>query len=72
MKNQCKWDKQWKDVVGFDDNLLLQVHQMQSEKDWLKRVRKQYSVSEVNRISTYCIAVRQELRKRGLPLILGS
>ena len=51
---------------------LQETHAIHSRPDWIARVIGSYKGRELHQIQTYRLAVRQELRKRGLPVTLGS
>lgn len=59
-------------VDHMQDAHIQSIHVTQSDPDWITSTFLHYKGAEGHRVQTYRLAVRQELRKRGLPVTLGS
>jgi len=69
---RCEHAKQ-RVVDTWGDDALISMHEIQSRPTWIKQfINDDAGQHEKHRIQTYRSAVRQEMRKRGLPINLGT
>ena len=59
-RNQASWP----------ESTLATIHENQSDPEWVKReLATREGTSDFHRLQTYRLAVRQEMRKRGLAVL---
>lgn len=64
----CASARTRKSVMLWSDRFLERIHELQSTPEFIKREVERRSGASLHDLQGYRMAVRQELRKRGLPV----
>lgn len=59
-------------VDGWDAKLLKDIHDLHLDPTWIKNHLSHRKGRELHLMHVYRMAIRQEMRKRGLPIRLGT